>query len=208
MSETEDDLPPPGPEEKEGEQEEEQEQEQEEEQEDKEQEAQMEQAKEDDEDTQGNVELWKKPCPAAATTEVKPAPSPPPPACKIPVPTPARSRANDKAVVSRVSPRKEPAQGQLEPFTAAVPEIGDQKAKRPSPGECTLSPDAMRARSRRVFTPRANGTKKVSAEVFAEWHRGRGDPARRRLELIFQQCGYDPDKGSVRGFMGHGRTKY
>ena len=77
------------------------------------------------------------------------------------------------------------------PSTPIVPSLQDTKAPRPKLGTPTLSPDAIRSRSKRIFTPRANGSLKVSREIFDEWHR-KGQE-RKNLEMIFQQCGYDPD---------------
>ena len=54
-----------------------------------------------------------------------------------------------------------------------------------------LSENAVRCRARRVFTPRVDGSKKVSETVFKEWH-SKGQP-RKNLEQIFKQCGYDPE---------------
>ena len=74
--------------------------------------------------------------------------------------------------------------------------IPDIRAGVPKPqlGAPTLSPEAIRSRAKRIFTPRANGQLKVSAEIYQEWHK-KGSKERRNLELIFKQCGYSPDRG-------------
>ena len=74
---------------------------------------------------------------------------------------------------------------------AAIPSLQDAKAPRPQLGMPTLSPEAIRSRSKRIFTPRANGSLKVSQAIYDEWHK-KGQE-RKNLEMIFQQCGYDPD---------------
>ena len=114
--------------------------------------------------------------------EAKAEPLPTPPRTRTAVPTPARG-------VRAPGAQKPPASTDQEP-----PSLTDKQAARPAPGECTLSPEALRSRTKRIFTPRANGTLKVSPEVFKDWHKGRGSKERRSLELIFQQCGYDPDR--------------
>ena len=81
-----------------------------------------------------------------------------------------------------------------EPFEAMlwdeIPEISDALAPRPVLGQAQISPEAIRSRSRRIFTKRGDGSKKVSDEIW-EWH-SKG-PKKRMLEQIFKQCGYDPD---------------
>ena len=75
--------------------------------------------------------------------------------------------------------------------TTAIPDVKDGTAPRPQVGVPTLSPDAIRSRARRVFTPRANGSLKVSDAIFKEWNR-KGSVERKNLEMIFAQCGYNP----------------
>ncbi|CAE7266817.1 unnamed protein product, partial [Symbiodinium sp. CCMP2592] len=73
-----------------------------------------------------------------------------------------------------------------------IPDVRDDKAPRPEVGVHTLSAEAIRSRARRIFTPRTNGTFKVSETVFKEWNR-RGSVERKNLEMIFAQCGYSPE---------------
>ena len=76
-------------------------------------------------------------------------------------------------------------------FESLIPEIGDEGAPKSKVGIHDLSPEAIRQRSKRIFTPRADGTLKVSQKIFDEWKgKGRG---RRCLEAIFKQVGYDPE---------------
>ena len=79
-----------------------------------------------------------------------------------------------------------------------IPEIGDESAPKPRLGEHHISPEAIRQRAKRVFTPRADGSLKVSQKIFDEW-KGRGK-ARKNLEEIFKQCGYDVDPRMQSGF--------
>ena len=72
-----------------------------------------------------------------------------------------------------------------------IPDVHDTKAPRPTVGVHTLSPEAIRSRARRIFTPRTNGTLKVSEAIFKEWNR-KGSVERKNLEMIFAQCGYSP----------------
>ena len=73
-----------------------------------------------------------------------------------------------------------------------IPDRCDHRAPRPSKGEHTLSAEAIRSRAKRIFTPRANGTLKVSRQIYEEWNR-RGSKERKNLEAIFRQCGYAPE---------------
>ncbi|CAK9072318.1 Uncharacterized protein SCF082_LOCUS35590 [Durusdinium trenchii] len=72
-----------------------------------------------------------------------------------------------------------------------VPDIADKTAPRFRKGQHHITPNAIRCRARRIFTPRANGTYKVSDDIYNEWH-GKGQP-RKNLEDIFRSCGYDPE---------------
>ena len=72
-----------------------------------------------------------------------------------------------------------------------VPDIEDQSAPKPRVGEHHITPNAIRCRTRRIFTRKVDGSAKISESIFAEWHQG-GKP-RKTLEEIFKQCGYDPD---------------
>ena len=76
-------------------------------------------------------------------------------------------------------------------FLKAAPLLSDPRAPRPSLGEHDLSPGAIRQRANRIFTPRADGTLKVSQVIFNEW-RSKGKD-RKLLEQIFRQCGYNPE---------------
>ena len=125
-----------------------------------------------------------------------------PPVATRPVPTkavpPVPTRpVPSKAVPAKAEPGTTPDRRPLVPTPARAvdqpPALHDENASRPAPGEITVSADALRSRARRIFTPKANGQLKVSKEIFQEWHKGRGSKERKNLELIFQQCGYDPD---------------
>ena len=77
-----------------------------------------------------------------------------------------------------------------EPFDGVF-SVGDEKAPKPKVGEHDLSPAAIRQRATRIFTPRVDGTLKVSEVIYREW-KGRGKE-RKLLEQIFRQCGYSPE---------------
>lgn len=72
-----------------------------------------------------------------------------------------------------------------------IPDIANESAPRFKKGEHHLSENAIRCRARRIFTPRVDGSLKVSSTIFAEW-RSKGQP-RKTLEQIFKQCGYDAE---------------
>ena len=72
-----------------------------------------------------------------------------------------------------------------------IPDISDDLAPKPILGAPTLSAAAIRSRSKRIFQKRADGTKKVSDAIWADWHAG--GSKRKTLEEIFKRCGYDPD---------------
>lgn len=74
---------------------------------------------------------------------------------------------------------------------AEVPDIRDKAAPRFDVGEHHISQNAVRQRAKRIFTPRVDGSLKVSETIFKEW-KGKGQ-ARRNLEQIFKSVGYDPD---------------
>lgn len=84
----------------------------------------------------------------------------------------------------------EPFQKGLD-FEAEIPDIRDALAPRYHAGEPQLTESAIRGRARRIFEKRADGSKKVSEEVWNDW-KSRG-PAQRLLKEIFKRCGYDPD---------------
>ena len=96
-----------------------------------------------------------------------------------------------------------PNTAKLPPKAAAVledqqtiPDLSDERAPRPQPGELLITPEAMRSRAKRIFTPRANGMLKVSQTIFDEWQR-KGSKERKNLEEIFKACGYNPDRGLI-----------
>lgn len=72
-----------------------------------------------------------------------------------------------------------------------IPELSDALAPRFQPGEHHLSQEAIRSRSKRIFTPRVDGSKKVSDEIWNDW-KAKGK-RRSLLQDIFKQCGYDPE---------------
>ena len=80
-----------------------------------------------------------------------------------------------------------------EPFEELldIPDIQDALAPKFRVGEHHLSPEAIRSRARRVFTPRSDGSKKVSDEIWSDW-KSKGNK-RKLLEDIFKRCGYDPE---------------
>ena len=72
-----------------------------------------------------------------------------------------------------------------------VRSVGDATAPKFDVGDHHLSPNAIKQRSKRIFTRRVDGSLKVSEKIYGEW-KSKG-PARKTLEQIFKQCGYDPD---------------
>ena len=78
-----------------------------------------------------------------------------------------------------------------------VPDIKDAKATRPVVGVHHLSANAIRCRTRRIFTRKVDGSAKVSEAIFQEWHAA-GKP-KKNLEEIFKQCGYDTEPPDVVG---------
>ena len=84
-----------------------------------------------------------------------------------------------------------------------IPALNDTNAPKPHVGQHDISPEAVKQRAKRIFTPRADGSLKVSQQIFDEW-KGKG-PRRRNLEMIFKQCGYDPEPSlSFKNFFGGG----
>ena len=79
------------------------------------------------------------------------------------------------------------------PLNEQIPLVTDTSAKRPRPGEISLSRSAINSRMRRVFTPTLKGHLKVSKEIMDDWHAGPTSTKRKQLEQIFQMCGYDSD---------------
>ena len=112
--------------------------------------------------------------------------------------TPTSSRA-DGTPESRISAdgtkKEQPViPPEAEPFESPedeIPDIRDTLAPRYAVGEHHLTDAAIRGRARRIFEKRADGSKKVSEQIWAEW-KGKG-PARKLLEDIFKRVGYDPD---------------
>ena len=102
----------------------------------------------------------------------------------------ASEKGNDVDVPGADGDNLVPMEG-LQGFGLEVPDINNLHAPRFEKGEHHLSPNAIRCRARRIFTPRVDGTKKVSETIFKEWHQ-KGQP-RKNLEDIFKQCGYDPE---------------
>ena len=86
---------------------------------------------------------------------------------------------------------------EAEPFKSTeadwdeIPDIRDALAPRFKTHEHHLTPEAIRSRSKRIFTKRADGSKKVSDEIWNDW-KSKGSK-RRLLEDIFKRCGYDPE---------------
>lgn len=72
-----------------------------------------------------------------------------------------------------------------------IPELSDALAPRFHPGEHHLSQEAIRSRAKRIFTPRIDGSRKVSDEIWNDW-KAKGQ-RRSLLQDIFKQCGYDPE---------------
>ena len=85
-----------------------------------------------------------------------------------------------------------------EPFDGLwdeIPELADGLAPKPTLGTHHISPEAIRSRSRRIFEKRADGSKKVSDQIWNDW-KAKG-PKKKLLEDIFRQVGYDPELWDV-----------
>ena len=76
-------------------------------------------------------------------------------------------------------------------FGDEAPSVGDLTAPKFKPGEHHISDNAIKMRTKRIFTKRVDGSMKVSETIYNEW-KGKGQ-ARKNLEQIFKQCGYDAD---------------
>ena len=76
-----------------------------------------------------------------------------------------------------------------------IPLLGDTSAPRDYVGEHSLTQNAIRCRTKRIFKRRADGSAKVAESIFQEWHAG--GEGKKSLEAIFKQCGYDPDTFSA-----------
>lgn len=100
--------------------------------------------------------------------------------------------------VQPMIPEAEPFQG-LESEWDEIPDILDDLAPKFHPGQAQLSPEAIRARSRRIFQKRADGSKKVTDEIWNDWN-SKGKK-RKVLEEIFKRCGYDPDSWHNHAFL-------
>ena len=72
-----------------------------------------------------------------------------------------------------------------------TPWVGDLTAPKFKIGEHHISDNAIKMRTKRIFTKRVDGSMKVSETIYNEW-KGKGQ-ARKNLEQIFKQCGYDAD---------------
>ena len=126
-------------------------------------------------------------------------PTPSPTVSKVPPAAAASSsmntQGNHKPATPKTPNKKRPTEAletaEPEAEGLEVPDLHDTSAAKPKLGVPQISPQAMRMRSQRVFTPRTNGTLKVSQQIFDEWH-SKG-PRRTMLEGIFAQCGYSPD---------------
>ena len=83
-----------------------------------------------------------------------------------------------------------------------IPDIRDAFAPSFRPSEHHLSDSAIRSRAKRIFTPRVDGSKKVSDEIWNDWKAG--GSKRRLLQDIFKQCGYDPETWLIPRFLFEG----
>lgn len=105
------------------------------------------------------------------------------------IPTPSAEKNVDGTITTQ--PVAEPLIDGLELNWDDIPDLTDALAPKPVLGQQHLTPEAIRSRSRRIFTKRGDGTKKVSDEIWNDWH-SKGSK-KKLLEDIFKQCGYDPD---------------
>lgn len=118
---------------------------------------------------------------------------------ELPPPSPAKcvTPKSSATTAQQVEPPNEVASGgeeaEAEPAAdldlAAIPALGDPHAPKPKLGQHTLSKNAIRCRTNRIFKRKSDGSAKVSEEIFKEWHQG-GEP-RKTLEAIFMQVRYD-----------------
>ena len=76
----------------------------------------------------------------------------------------------------------------------AVPELGDQNAQQPGPGQMRISETAANSRLKRVFAPNVKGEYKVPMEIVRQWQK-KGGKGKKNLQQIFQSCGFNPDRG-------------
>lgn len=80
-----------------------------------------------------------------------------------------------------------------EAFNLEVPSIDDTTLEKPKPGRIRINASAVESQLRRVFQPSIRGQFKVSAEIVKQWNDKK--KGRKRLEQLFQSCGFNVDKG-------------
>ena len=107
-----------------------------------------------------------------------------------PLPTPSDKSQRNFDGTQSVQPVAEPF-AELGLKDDDIPDLSDAFAPRFHPGEHHLSQEAIRSRAKRIFTPRIDGSKKVSDEIWNDW-KAKGK-RRSLLQDIFKQCGYDPE---------------
>ena len=130
--------------------------------------------------------------PPLTEAEKTPLPSPAP-ASFQPVATPARSLAA-MGGGKRVSLLDDE-----EPSDVDIPDLGDRTAETPVPGKIRISDEAIKARMRRIMTPAASGTLKVSQDIVKKW-KSKGK-ARASLEALFQSVGFCKDRVGLTGLL-------
>lgn len=81
--------------------------------------------------------------------------------------------------------------------------VDDAKSQKnkPTPGKPVLSKSAIRGRLRRLMTPTARGTFKVSESVVQDFQRG--GPSRTKIESIFHMLGCNKDRLATGFSAGH-----
>ena len=126
-------------------------------------------------------------------------PTPRVPSSRVPSPVISQSGTltSQPAITEPEIPTPEPFQD-LEGL-GIIPDVRDKAAPRFKPGQHTLSAEAIRSRSNRIFSKRADGSKKVSDEIWNDW-KSKG-PKKQLLEDIFRRCGYDPETWFLRRFF-------
>lgn len=75
----------------------------------------------------------------------------------------------------------------------------DVTAPVPKAGVLRISPEAIQARMRRVFTPNVNGDYKVSADIVKQWQGKK--KGRKSLQQLFQAVGFDTEALARFGFV-------
>lgn len=73
-----------------------------------------------------------------------------------------------------------------------MPQLGDQRAQVPVPGQMRVSETAVNSRLKRVFAPNIKGEYKVPMEIVRQWQK-KGGKGKKNLHQIFQSCGFNPD---------------